>query len=331
MASSTTPLRLALDAGGQLFDLGHQGDLLEQVVDARALQGGDLHHDGVAAPGFGNQPALGELLEHAGGIGVGPVHLVDGHDDRYIGRRGVIDGLDRLGHDAVVGGHDEHDDVGGLRPAGPHGGEGGVARRVDERDPLVVPHHLVGTDVLGDAAGLAGHHVGLADAVEQERLAVVDVAHDGHHGRPRALVGVLFFVFFLEVARQQLGFLLLAGVDQADLGADLGREELDHVVGQRLRRHDHFALEHEEADDVAGAAVQLGPEIARRRAALDDDLAVGHGRRRRLVAGELGRLELFEVAPAPAGAPLRRAPSGQSAATGGGRAHSRVLRLRGVH
>ena len=179
--------------------------------------------------------------------------------------------------------------------------------------------HLVGADVLGDAPGLAGHHVGRADAVEQERLAVIDVPHHGHHRRPRTLVRVLLFVLFLEVARQQLGFLLLAGVDQADVGADLGGEELDHVVGQRLRRHDHFTLEHEEADDVACAAVQLGPEVACRRSAFDDDLAVGHRGGRRLVAGELRRLELFEVAPAPTGATLRRAPSGQTAATGGGR------------
>ena len=203
--------------------------------------------------------------------------------------------------------------------AGAHGREGGVARRVDERDPLVVPHDLVGPDVLGDAAGLSGHHVGLADAVEQERLAVVDVPHDGHDRRPWALVRVLFFVFLLEVARQQLGFLLFTGVDQADVGADLGGEELDHVVGQRLRRHDHLALEHEEPHDVTRAAVQLGPEIARRRSAFDDDLAVGHRCRRRLVAGELCRLELLEVAPATAGAALGWTPSGQPAAPGGRR------------
>ena len=132
--------------------------------------------------------------------------------------------------------------------------------------------------------GLPGHDVGRADAVEQQGLAVVDVTHDGDDRRTGPLVGVVLLVLVLEVAGQQLGFLLLAGVDQADVGADLGREELDHVVGQRLRRHDHLALQQQEADDVAGAAVELGPEVAGRRAALDDDLAVGHRRRRRLVA-----------------------------------------------
>ena len=197
--------------------------------------------------------------------------------------------------------------------AGPHGGEGGVARRVDERDAVVLPDDLVGADVLGDAAGLAGHDVGRADAVEQQRLAVVDVAHDGDDRRARPLVGLVLLVLVLEVAGQQLRLLLLAGVDQAHVGADLGGEELDHVVGQRLGRHDHLALQQQEAHDVAGAAVELGPEVAGRRAALDDDLALGHGCRRGLVRGELRRLELFEVAPAPAGPPLGRPPTGHAA------------------
>ncbi len=48
--------------------------------------------------------------------------------------------------------------------------------------------HLVGADVLRDAAGLAARDVGVADGVEQRRLAVVDVAHDGDDGRARLQV-----------------------------------------------------------------------------------------------------------------------------------------------
>ena len=65
-----------------------------------------------------------------------------------------------------------------LGAAGTHGGERLVARGVEEGDGLAVVVDLVGADVLGDAAGLAGGDVGLADRVEQRRLAVVDVAHD---------------------------------------------------------------------------------------------------------------------------------------------------------
>ena len=60
--------------------------------------------------------------------------------------------------------------------------------------------HLVGADVLGNAAGFARRHVGFADGVEQRGLAVIDVAHDGDHGRAGnfELVGVFGFENFFD-------------------------------------------------------------------------------------------------------------------------------------
>ena len=57
---------------------------------------------------------------------------------------------------------------------------------------LAVLDDLVRADVLGDAAGLAGDHVGVADLVEQLGLAVVDVAHDGDDRGARRRVLVVF-------------------------------------------------------------------------------------------------------------------------------------------
>ena len=107
--------------------------------------------------------------------------------------RSVVDRLDRLRHDAVVGGHHDHRDVGDLGAAGAHGGERLVARGVEEGDLAAVVVHLVGADVLGDAAGLAGRDLGRADRVEERRLAVVNVAHHRDHRRARdqVLVGVV--------------------------------------------------------------------------------------------------------------------------------------------
>ncbi|GIX22157.1 MAG: hypothetical protein KatS3mg121_0940 [Gammaproteobacteria bacterium] len=58
---------------------------------------------------------------------------------------------------------------------------------------------VIGADVLGDAAGLGSRHLGAADVVEQRGLAVVDVAHDGHHRRPRHRLAVV-----LDVHREAL-------------------------------------------------------------------------------------------------------------------------------
>ena len=156
--------------------------------------------------------------------------------------RGVVDGLDGLGHHAVVGGDHEDHDVGDLRSPGAHGGERLVAGGVDEGDPVPAGLGLVGADVLGDAAGFARHHVGRADAVEQQGLAVVDMAHDRDDRGARAQVLLALFLVLLEVLGLELRLLLLAGVDQADLRTDLGGEELDHVVGQRLGGGDHLSL-----------------------------------------------------------------------------------------
>ena len=97
-----------------------------------------------------------------------------------------------------------------------------------------MPVDLVGPDVLGDPTGLAGDDVGGPDPVEQQRLAVVDVTHDRDDGRPRPQIGLVLFlvVVVLEILGEELGLLLLAWVDQPDVRAELGREELDHVVRQ---------------------------------------------------------------------------------------------------
>ena len=58
-----------------------------------------------------------EFALHAVRIGIRFVHLVDGHDDRHPGRLGVVDRLHGLGHDAVIGGNHQHDDVGHLGTA----------------------------------------------------------------------------------------------------------------------------------------------------------------------------------------------------------------------
>ena len=139
----------------------------------------EISADGTfAAPGLEQDVLVGELLLDAVDVGVGLVDLVDRDDDRDLGGAGVVDRLDRLRHDAVVGRDDQDDDVGRLGAAGAHRREGLVARRVEEDDRLAVDLDAVGADVLRDAAGLARGDVGLADRVEQRGLAVVDVAHD---------------------------------------------------------------------------------------------------------------------------------------------------------
>ena len=182
--SITKPGRLGVGVGLQLLDLGQRDQRLEQVVEVlrgswptrprtrcRRPSRPGVRPCWASSPRtrLGSAPSLSILLT-ATIIGT-------------LGGLGVVDRLDGLRHHAVVGGHHDHRDVGDLGAAGAHGREGLVARRVEEGDRVVVVVHLVGADVLGDPAGLARRHLGLADGVEQRGLAVVHVAHDGDHRR----------------------------------------------------------------------------------------------------------------------------------------------------
>ena len=136
----------------------------------------------------------------------------------------MVERLDRLRHHAVVGRDHEDRDVRGLRAAGTHGGERLVTRGVDEGDAAVVAVdlgvHLVGTDVLGDATGLLGDDVGLAQRVEELGLSVVDVTHDGHDRRTG------LEVLLLALVGAELD---VEGVEQLAVLV-LGRDDLDDVV-----------------------------------------------------------------------------------------------------
>ena len=103
-----------------------------------------------------------------------------------------------------------------------------------------------------------------ADRVEQRRLAVVDVAHDRHDRRPRLqrLVGIV----------ERLGlFFLVGGVLDRHLAADLGRDQLDFLVAQRLRRGTHLAEAHEDLDDVRHRHAERLREVLDADAGLDRD------------------------------------------------------------
>ncbi len=236
----------AVRIGLELEHFRLEQDRFQQLVEIGAVQRRDLDVEHLAAHGFDEDLVLQQFGAHAVGVDAGLVDLVDGDDQRNIGRLGVIDRLDGLRHDAVIGGHDQHDDIGDPRAARSHGGEGGVAGGVDEGDLLAVLLDLVGADMLGDAAGLAGDHIGLADGVEQRRLAVVDMAHDGDDRRTR-----------LEIGR----IVGLGKEPEFDVRLGDAAYGVSHFLGNQLRQVgvddvvdlEKLPLLHEQLDDVDAA------------------------------------------------------------------------------
>ena len=280
----------AVGVGLQVLHFADQQDHLQQLVDVLSLDGAHRHHHGGAAPVLGHQIETGELLLDPVGLGAFLVDLVDRHHDRHLGGPGVADGLQGLGADAVVGRHHQHGHVGDLGAAGAHGGEGLVARGVEEGDlalPVRVGHfHLVGTDVLGDAAGLAGRHPGLADGIEQAGLAVVDVAHHRHHRRAADQVGQ---VALLDHLHGLLGRGLHVVLEHGH--AELLGHRLDRGEIEGLGDGGDDPLEEEGFDDLGALHPEPVGQLLHREVALRHDQHLGP-----LVLGLAGGAQLHGTA-----------------------------------
>ena len=259
--------RAAVGVGGKIEQLGLQRDRLEQLVEIDALGRRNFDSERIAAKRLHLHVVLQELLHHALGIGFGLVDFVDCDDDRSLGRLGVANRLDRLRHDAVVGRYDQHDDVGDLRAARAHRGEGCVAGRVDEGDFLAAGgDDLVGADVLGDAARFARDDVGVADRVEQRGLAVIDMAHDGDDRRARD--GRAFVVGPIEQAFFDVGL-----GDALDRMAHLLGDQLRGVGVEHVGQGHHAALAHQKLDHVDCALGHAAREFLDRDRLRQNDLA----------------------------------------------------------
>ena len=125
---------------------------------------------------------------------------------------------------------------------------------IEEYDLLALTDHLIGTDVLCDAARLVRADGGVADRVEQRGLAVVDVSHDGDDGRTLferlRIVDDLGDQRRIDIRRQLLG-------RDAELGGNKGcRVEIDLLIDAR-----HDAHEEQFLDDVGRGVAHLGCEI----------------------------------------------------------------------
>ena len=224
---------------------------LEQAVEARLLLGGDVDEDRVATPILWLQAVRDEILARLLRIGARLINLVDRNDDRNASGLGMVDRLKRLRHHAVVGSHHEDGNVGQLGTAGAQGGKRLVARRVEERDLTVTNLDLIRANVLRNATGLARDHAGRANRIEQRRLAVVDMAHHGDHRCARhQRLGIVFDHDVVD---------LFLGTLDRDGALKLGGNQLDGLVGQRLRDRDELAKAHHHLDDLGrGDAKLLG-------------------------------------------------------------------------
>ena len=176
----------------------------------------------------------------------------------------MVDGFERLRHHAIVGGNHDDDDVGHFGAARTHAGERLVTRRIEEDDLAakgrricLADTDLVRADVLRDAAGFAGRNIGFANRIEQRRLAVIDVAHDGDYRRTRdfELVGVFLGEEVFDGFVRHLVF----EADDLGVGAELARDILHQFAVERLVHCDEDAAHEQRRDQILAADTRAFP------------------------------------------------------------------------
>ena len=95
----------------------------------------------------------------------------------------MVDGLLRLGHDVVIGSHNDNGNVGNLSSTSTHSGESLVTRSIEEGHmATVVKSHVVSSYVLCDTTGFTSDDISLTDVVEQRCLTMIDMSHHGYDG-----------------------------------------------------------------------------------------------------------------------------------------------------
>ena len=236
----------SVGVGLEVEKLSLQKDHFFKLIEIGFFRRRDLDRQDIATHFLNHHFMLQQLVADAVGVGFGFVDFVDGDDDRHLGGLGVVDGFYGLRHDAVVGGDAKDNDIGDRSAAGAHIGKGLVARCVDKGDFGPRRHSdLVGADVLGNAAGFVGRYVGIAEGVQQRRLAVVHMAHHRNNRRPGNQSRIL--VLFALEAEFHIGF-----GDAFQLVAEFGDQQFRRVGIDGLvdgRHHVHF---HQRLDDIGG-------------------------------------------------------------------------------
>src|SRR5919206_336402 len=150
-------------------------------------------------------------------------------------------------------------------------------------------------------------------------FAVVDVTHDGDHRRARGpVLLVALLVTEGEVEGLEELAVLVLGADHLDVPADLGTEQLQRLVVDRLRRGDHLAQVEQGGDQRGGLRADALGQVGQRRAAgQPDGLPVAA---RQGDAAHAGRRHLVELLTPLL---LALAATDRAATTGSGRTGGR--------
>ena len=151
-----------------------------------------------------------------------------------------------LRHDGIVGRYDDNGHVSDFGATCPHGCKGLVSGGIKKcYQAAVFQQYTVGPDMLRYTSRLSGNHIGIANMVQQGCFSVVNVSHNGHHGRPG-----FFFHFSVQifVPFQNVRAVLIF---KAEWYFELIADHFQRIAVQTLVYRDQLAHGEKLADDLS--------------------------------------------------------------------------------
>jgi hypothetical protein len=134
-----------------------------------------------------------------------------------------------LWHEAVIRCHNEDSNISCPGSAGTHVAESSVTGGVDKSDQMVLVLDLIGTDMLGNAAGFTRDNIGFSNGIKKGRFAMVNVPEDTDNRR------TLFQLYSLFLGN--FGLLLFSRLSTFPAVADF---KIKAVLAGNLNRHRLF-------------------------------------------------------------------------------------------
>ena len=110
-------LRCTIRVGFKLKNFCLKGDGFEQFIQALSIDGRNLNILNFTRKLFHDNFMLQQISAHFVWVGFGLVDFVNRNNHRHLGGFGVINRLDGLRHNRIIGCHHQHHNIGHLRTA----------------------------------------------------------------------------------------------------------------------------------------------------------------------------------------------------------------------
>ena len=219
----------------------------------------------------------------------------------------MIDRLQGLGHNPIVGRHHQDRHIRHLRTTRPHRRKCLVARRVHKGDLLVIFGYLVGTYSLGYSSSLSRSHVGLSNRVQQRSFPMVHVSHHCDHRRSLAHLALSLPRHFDQSPPRRLRALRFGYRSTfGNLEPQIAGNHRRRLVVQSLIDICHYPIVHQLFNNINRTQVKHIRKIAHRHGGRQDNAPIAGARGLlRRNRGSLGRPTRPAALSLPSGATIR--------------------------